>query len=160
LLAYSLLIISGITGLLIGLNLKFREYVILFFGQKNQLEAQKTITFSPTIDFDSCDFTEKELRFLTYLIESKINNWQNSVEELYDIIIPTSTGKQNDRLIRNNFIKSLNLKLSLIYGVKEGIVRLGLAEDRRRKYFLLDNELINLGIATDIDRKANQLLLD
>ena len=159
-LAYSLLIISGIIGLLIGLNLKFREYVNLFFGQKNQSEAQQTITFSPTIDFDSCDFTEKELRFLTYLIESKKNNWQNSVEELYDIIIPTSTGKQNDRLIRNNFIKSLNLKLFLIYGVKEGIVRLGLAEDRRRKYFLLDNELINLGIATDIDRKANQLLLD
>ena len=155
-----MLIISGIIGLLIGLNLKFREYVNLFFGQKNQSEAQQTITFSPTIDFDSCDFTEKELRFLTYLIESKINNWQNSVEELYDIIIPTSTGKQNDRLIRNNFIKSLNLKLFLIYGVKEGIVRLGLAEDRRRKYFLLDNELINLGIATDIDRKANQLLLD
>jgi hypothetical protein len=158
--AYSLLLISGIIGLLIGLNSMFREYVNLFFGQKNQSAAQQTALFSPTIDFDSCEFTETELRFLSYLIESKINNWQNSVEDLYAIIIPVSTGKQNDRLNRNNFIKSLNLKLFLIYGVKEGIVRMGLAEDKRRKYFIIDNDLINLGIASDIDRKANQLMLD
>ena len=156
--AYSLLLISGIIGLLIGLNFMFREYIDYFWRRKKQL--QDKITYTPTIDFDSCEFDAHEIKFLSYLIDSKLNHVSPSVEELYAIIIPVSMGKQIDRLNRNNFIKNLNLKLFLVYGVKEGIVRMGLAEDKRRKSFLLDDVLIQLGIDKDILRKSNQLIFE
>ena len=139
----------------------FREFVAqFFFTPKKQLGFEQTNTYTPTIDFDSCEFNDTEIKFLEYLIDAKNSNQENSVEDLYAIIIPVSAGKQNDRLIRNNFIKSLNLKLFLIYGVKEGIIRLGLAEDKRRKYFMLDDDLIQAGIATDMNKKTNQLIYD
>jgi hypothetical protein len=77
---------------------------------------------------------ELEKRVLAVLLESD----EISVDEFNQLIKLSSYSKQNQRQRRHLFIKELNLKLSLINGSKENILRLDSEIDKRSKLYSLD----------------------
>ena len=77
---------------------------------------------------------ELEIRVLSRLL----SNGCISVAEFNELIKLTHMSKENQRQRRHLFIKELNLKLSVINGVKENIARIDDQQDKRSKIYCFD----------------------
>jgi len=53
----------------------------------------------------------------------------------------TNLSAENQRQRRHLFLKELNIKLFLIFGIRESIVRLDSLEDKRVKNYVLSEEI-------------------
>lgn len=153
---YSILAISGISGLLLGINPKIRYFFSHNFHVVRSVASSSIESIqAPRIAFDSTNFTDQEIDFLIYLINSKSSPILLKTHDLDDIIFPMGANVQRSRIIRNNFIRNLNLKLFMIYGIKEAITRLGSEEDKRKKCYYLHDSIFRMGISEDIQRTLN-----
>jgi hypothetical protein len=154
---YSILAISGISGLLLGINPKIRYFFSHNFHVVRSVASSRIESVqAPRITFDSTNFTDQEIDFLIYLINSKSSPILLKTHDLDDIIFPMGAKDQRSRIIRNNFLRNLNLKLLMIYGIKEAITRLGSEEDKRKKCYYLHDSIFRMGISEDIQRSLNQ----
>lgn len=153
---FSILFVSGIAGLALGLNTNIK--ILLSQLVFNRLQPQRMPTeksFPPVINFESCAFTEIELNFLRKLIQLNEMNLPASNDDFNDLFNLGQANKQNERIQRNQLLKNLNLKLFFIYGIEEGIMRLSTQVDKRKKCYFIKDELIQLGFTKDIHQKAN-----
>ena len=84
-------------------------------------------------------FDTLEVRFLHKLLEQEGN--ELDVKILNSITNLTNLSAENQRQRRHLFLKELNLKLFLIFGVRESIIRLDSLEDKRVKNYVLSEEI-------------------
>ena len=144
-LLYFNIILTLILGLIIGLNLK---RVSLFAGRgtrvtslpDNQFYVQEQ-TSNLNLnkqDMNHC-FDILEVRFLHKLL--KLEGNEVDVKTLNSITNLNQLSAENQRQRRHLFLKELNLKLFLIFGIRESIVRLDSMEDKRVKNYVLSEEI-------------------
>lgn len=153
---FSILFLSGITGLALGLNTKVKSLLIQFTAGRFQAKDMNIQQAYPSIiNFESCRFTEIELNFLRKLVQLKDLQLPASIDDFNDLFNLGQANKQNERIQRNQLLKNLNLKLFFIYGIEEGIMRLSTQVDKRKKCYFIKDELIQLGFTKDIHQKAN-----
>lgn len=76
-------------------------------------------------------FCELEVRFLVELLSKK----KLTVNELNSLLKINNKSFQNQRQRRHIFLKEINLKLGLIYGENETIIRKESLEDKRVKVY-------------------------
>jgi len=155
-LEFSFLLISGITGLALGLNTSVKSLLMQFTVGRFQAKDINTHQAYPSIvSFESCTFTEIELNFLKKLFQLNGLQLPASNDDFNDLFKLGQSNKQNERIQRNQLLKNLNLKLFFIYGIEEGITRLSTQVDKRKKCYVIKDELIQLGFTRDIHQKAN-----
>ena len=155
---FSILFLSGITGLVLGLNTNVKSVLIQLVAGRFQAKAKDMNThqaYPSIINFESCTFTEIELSFLRKLVQLNGLQLPASNDDFNDLFNLGQANKQNERIQRNQLLKNLNLKLFFIYGVEEGIMRLSTQVDKRKKCYVIKDELIQLGFTRDIHQKAN-----
>ena len=155
-LEFSFLFISGITGLALGLNTNVKSLLIQFAAGRFQSRDMNTHQAYPSIiNFESCTFTDIELSFLRKLVQLNGLQLPASNDDFNDLFKLGQANKQNERIQRNQLLKNLNLKLFFIYGIEEGITRLSTQVDKRKKCYVIKDELIQLGFTRDIHQKEN-----
>jgi hypothetical protein len=155
-LEFSFLFISGITGLALGLNTNVKSLLIQFTAGRFQSRDMNTHQAYPSIiNFESCTFTDIELNFLKKLVQLNGLQLPASNDDFNDLFQLGQANKQNERIQRNQLLKNLNLKLFFIYGIEEGITRLSTQVDKRKKCYVIKDELIQLGFTRDIHQKEN-----
>jgi len=153
---FSILFLSGITGLVLGLNTNVKSVLIQLVAGRFQAKDINTHQAYPSIvSFESCTFTEIELNFLKKLVQLNGLQLPASNDDFNDLFNLGQANKQNERIQRNQLLKNLNLKLFFIYGIEEGITRLSTQVDKRKKCYFIKDELIQLGFTRDIHQKAN-----
>jgi len=153
---FSILFLSGITGLALGLNTNVKSLLIQLTAGRFQPKDMNTHQAYPSIiNFESCTFTDIELSFLRKLIQLNGLQLPASNDDFNDLFDLGQANKQNERIQRNQLLKNLNLKLFFIYGIEEGITRLSTQVDKRKKCYVIKDELIQLGFTKDIHQKAN-----
>jgi hypothetical protein len=153
---FTILFVSGIAGLTLGLNSNIK--ILLSQLVFNRLQPHRMPTeksFPPVINFESCTFTDIELSFLRKLVQLNGLQLPASNDDFNDLFQLGQANKQNERIQRNQLLKYLNLKLFFIYGIEEGITRLSTQVDKRKKCYFIKDELIQLGFTRDIHQKAN-----
>jgi hypothetical protein len=144
-LLYFNIILTLILGLIIGLNLRRVPYISGFRKISPQTPTQQHYIeeFRSTVKLDKQDmnhcFDILEVRFLHKLLEQDGN--EVDVKILNSIINLTNLSAENQRQRRHLFLKELNLKLFLIYGIRESIIRLDSLEDKRVKNYVLCEEI-------------------
>jgi hypothetical protein len=161
--AYSWLAISGILGLLLGMSPRLRNSFCRILYSQSQFNPNYPSTtakkrYIPSIEFAKCNFDEKELQFINQLINLKKDGNGVSIDFLNAIIDPEKINLMNNRLTRHGFLNDLNLKLFLIYGIKEAIIRKGTIEDRRKKSYFLDQSISIHRLEQDFQVKFKQLV--
>jgi hypothetical protein len=144
-LLYFNIILILIFGLIIGLNLKRVPYITGFRKVEPELPNIHRLVqdHSPNIknykpDSNYC-FDTLEVRFLHKLLEHEGN--EVDVKTLNLITNLTGLTAENQRQRRHLFLKELNLKLFLIFGTRESIVRLDSLGDKRVKKYVLSEEI-------------------
>jgi len=155
-LEFSFLFISGITGLALGLNTNVKSLLVQIASSRFQAKDMNTQqTYPSIINFESCTFTDIELSFLRKLVQLNGLQLPASNDDFNDLFNLGQSNKQNERIQRNQLLKNLNLKLFFIYGIEEGITRLSTQVDKRKKCYVIKDELIQLGFTRDIHLKEN-----
>lgn len=139
-------------GILIGTNPWCRAFYAYLFTFEKPINSLRTSSPSPRIAFNAANFSDLEIAFLVYLLHAENTDELVKTPDLQAVIYPMTTNPQRARIVRNNFIKNLNLKLYMMYGVSEGITRKGTEEDKRKKCYLFHENLIQLGIMADIQQ--------
>lgn len=153
---FSILFLSGITGLALGLSTSVKSLLTQFTAGRFQSKDMNIQQAYPSIiNFESCTFTDVELNFLRKLVQLNGLQLSASNDDFNDLFNLGQTNKQNERIQRNQLLKNLNLKLFFIYGIEEGIMRLSTQEDKRKKCYFIKDELNQLGFTKDIHQKAN-----
>lgn len=144
-LLYFNIILTLILGLIIGLNFKRVPYISSFRKivpqpNSNHLYVQERRPNVKLVkqDINHC-FDTLEVRFLHKLLEQDGN--EVDVKILNSITNLTNLSAENQRQRRHLFLKELNLKLFLIFGIRETIIRLDSLEDKRVKYYVLSEEI-------------------
>lgn len=84
-------------------------------------------------------FDDLEIRLLQAIIQQDINGL--GVAHLNTLMNLTKLSEENQRQRRHLFLKELNLKLYLIYGVREGITRIESVSDKRIKMYVLNDKI-------------------
>ena len=88
-------------------------------------------------------FDEFETKLLSELTEnSKVH--ELSVEKVNQILKLYKLTKENQRQRRHLVIKELNLKLYLLIGVKESIIRISSEKDRRIKFYKINTSEVEI----------------
>lgn len=144
-LLYFNIILTLILGLIIGLNFKRVPYIsgfrkIVPQPNSNHLYVQERRPNVKLVkqDINHC-FDTLEVRFLHKLLEQDGN--EVDVKILNSITNLTNLSAENQRQRRHLFLKELNLKLFLIFGIRESIIRLDSLEDKRVKNYVLSEEI-------------------
>jgi hypothetical protein len=144
-LLYFNIILTLIFGLIIGLNLKRVPYFTSFRKVSPELPINLRFDQDHSLnkkhhkqDSNHC-FDILEVRFLHKLLEHEGN--EVDVKTLNLITNLTGLTAENQRQRRHLFLKELNLKLFLIFGTRESIVRLDSLEDKRVKKYVLSEEI-------------------
>jgi hypothetical protein len=148
-LLYLNIILTLILGLIIGLNLKRIPFVSIF-SKRPVPESPNNLNYNPTfhqeyipqnldkLDMNHC-FDTLEIRFLHKLLQE--DEFGVNVKTLNTITNLTHLTDENQRQRRHLFLKELNLKLFLIFGIRESIVRLDSLVDKRVKNYILSNQI-------------------
>jgi hypothetical protein len=161
--AYSWLAISGILGILLGMSSRFRNSFSRLLDNQPKMNGRIHFPMNKnghraTIEFAQCEFDERELLFLNKLIHLKVDGNGVSIDFLNSLIDPEKINLLNNRITRHSFLSDLNLKLFLIYGIKEAIIRKGSVEDRRKKSYFIDQSISIHQLERDFEAKFNQLV--
>jgi hypothetical protein len=132
----------GFVGISLGALLKLKPH-------RNKADDARANQNQPLpviqkIDLDNGIFTQKEIDFLQQL--SLINKADTSVNtlSLIEILQLHHLPQTQKRLVCNTFLKSLNLKILVRYGLKDAIISLGSDEDKRKKCYQLDTRFYAL----------------
>lgn len=145
-LLYLNIILTIILGLIIGLYSKsfllsvYSRIRIPSLPANNQfyVRDQTTNLNLNKQDMNHC-FDILEVRFLHKLLESE--GIEVDVKILNSITNLNQLSAENQRQRRHLFLKELNLKLFLIFGIRESILRLDSMEDRRVKKYVLSEQI-------------------
>jgi len=158
-LLYLNIILTLILGLIIGLNLN-RVPFISTLGKKLVPESPTNPPYFQehrpqnidNADIKHC-FDTLENRFLNKLLQQE--ELGVNVKTLNSIANLTQLSDENQRQRRHLFLKELNLKLFLIFGIRESIVRLDSSVDKRVKNYILsdqiDKEKLMVSISMSVD---------
>jgi hypothetical protein len=84
-----------------------------------------------------------ELKLIDYLSQQTATNYI-TVDDLNQILNLTKLSKENQRQRRHIILKELNLKLFLITGIRETIVRVSSDKDKRVKSYVFVPEILAL----------------
>ncbi len=132
----------GFVGIGIGALLKLKPH-------RDKADDARAVQNQPfpviqKIELDNGIFSPKEIDFLQQL--SLINKAETSVNMLFliDILQLHHLPQTQKRLVCNTFLKSLNLKILVRYGLKDAIVSLGSDDDKRKKCYQLDTRFYPL----------------
>jgi hypothetical protein len=144
-LIYLNIILTLLLGLIIGLNLKR----VSFSGGTGSKFGFISNDYNPVDNFDEVQnslvaesqqcFDVLEKRFIHGILESDGDGL--TVSRLNAIINLNNLSAENQRQRRHLFLKELNLKLYLIYGIRETIIRLDSEQDKRIKNYVFSNKL-------------------
>jgi hypothetical protein len=91
-----------------------------------------------TIKKNNRYFDELEVR----LLKAIINPAENGIDipNLNSLLNLKKLSEENQRQRRHLFLKELNLKLFLLFGIREGITRVEFDSDKRMKRYILDEK--------------------
>jgi hypothetical protein len=154
---YLNIILTLLFGLIIGLNLKrvsFSGERVSKFGFASNdfstMEINHEIQIEIPADSQQC-FDILELRFINGILESEGEGL--TVSRLNAIINLTNLSAENQRQRRHLFLKELNLKLYLIYGIRETVIRLDSEQDKRIKNYVFSEKLDSVKLMADLNIK-------
>lgn len=98
---------------------------------------------------NNCILDPFESKLLKSLLECP-NEKGLSVKEINTILNLNKLSKENQRQRRHLVIKEINLKLYLLTGVREAIIRISSETDRRVKYYNFIPEAIELNLIKEL----------
>jgi len=155
-LLYFNVILTLVLGLIIGLNLKSKSYTnsrvsgsripSTPFSQSFQIDEHMN-SHVQNQDLNNC-FDILEVRFLTEIIQNSFN--KVDVVTLNKLAKLNQLSAENQRQRRHLFLKELNLKLFLLYGIRESIIRVDDINDKRVKNYTLSEKI-------DLEKLKNNL---
>jgi hypothetical protein len=131
----------GFLGISLGALLKFRPKNFNSKKRANQLIIPELLH---KIEFEIGIFTVKEITCLEQLIQINNTNRTVSTPLLIDILEIHYLPHTQKRIECNRFLKNLNLKILVRYGLKDAIVSLGTDLDKRKKCYQLDARFFQL----------------
>jgi hypothetical protein len=125
----------GFVGISLGALLKFKPKNSISIKGADQHAVPGLLQ---KIEFEIGIFNEKEVAFLEQL--ALVINTEISVSTtwLIDILEIHFLPQTQKRLACNRFLRNLNLKILVRYGLKDAIVSIGSDQDKRKKCYQLD----------------------
>lgn len=154
---YLNIVLTLVIGLAVGskvssLKLALLKSVSLFnlmpFIQKNK---EVTKTSSVQIKTGNRYFDDLEIRLLQAIIDQETTGL--GIAHLNTLMNLTKLSEENQRQRRHLFLKELNLKLFLIFGVREGVTRIESTIDKRIKLYVLNEKLVASAVKEAIKAK-------
>jgi hypothetical protein len=130
----------GFIGISLGAILKFKHKSIPTILSR---ELSSTTTIQK-IEISNEVFSQKEISFLKQLIVVNLDKSHVSTYTLCEILQIQLVSNSQKRILCNNFLKCLNLKIFVKYGVKDAILALGSEQDKRKKCYQLDHRFFKL----------------
>ena len=138
------IVTTTVLALGIGLTLGYTIKKKLLFQKiplMGNFETSKNMEMVPEYQKISVTpyFDTLEGRFLQKLIDS--DKGQISMAEINTLLRIEKLSKENQRQRRHLFLKDLNVKLKMIFGISECIERHSADEDRRTKYYRMNKNV-------------------
>jgi DNA-binding transcriptional MerR regulator len=135
-------ILTLVIGMIIGLNATYlRVSLLKTISKLPQLSTsiqQPRIQPTVTIKKNNRYFDELEVRLLKAIIDPAENGID--IPNLNALLNLKKLSEENQRQRRHLFLKELNLKLFLLFGIREGITRVEFDSDKRMKRYILDEK--------------------
>ena len=135
-------ILTLVIGMIIGLNatslrVSFFKAVAKFPQITTSIQPPRT---QPTVTIKKNNryFDELEVRLLKAIIDPAENGID--IPNLNALLNLKKLSEENQRQRRHLFLKELNLKLFLLFGIREGITRVEFDSDKRMKRYVLDEK--------------------
>jgi hypothetical protein len=142
---YLNIVLTLIVGLVIGskvssLKLVFLKGFSLFNLLPLMPKNKEVLQTAPVkIKVGNRYFDELEIRLLQAIIQEEKDGL--GIAHLNKLMNLTKLSEENQRQRRHLFLKELNLKLFLIFGVREGITRIESQTDKRIKMYVLNEKI-------------------
>jgi hypothetical protein len=135
-------ILTLIIGLIIGINAMSLRVSFLKtftkFPKLNLIDKNTSVSQMPTVKKNNRYFDELEVRLLkTITSQEEIGL---DIARLNILLNINKLSEENQRQRRHLFLKELNLKLFLLFGIREGIIRVEFDTDKRMKRYVLDQK--------------------
>jgi DNA-binding transcriptional MerR regulator len=135
-------ILTLVIGMIIGLNATTLRFSFLKtisrFSQLYPGINQPRIQPPVAIKKNNRYFDELEVRLLKAIINQEEIGLD--IISLNSLLNLKKLSEENQRQRRHLFIKELNLKLFLLFGIREGINRVEFDTDKRKKLYVLDTK--------------------
>jgi hypothetical protein len=135
-------ILTLVIGMIIGLNAtSLRVSLLKTISKLPKLSTsiqQPRIQPTVTIKKNNRYFDELEVRLLKAIIDPVENGID--IPNLNALLNLKKLSEENQRQRRHLFLKELNLKLFLLFGIREGITRVEFDSDKRMKRYILDEK--------------------
>ena len=125
---YFVVILVFIVGLILGLYFSFPEWK---FPKKQAAKSVSTINAKQY-------FNELEISLFQKILASKDKSI--SSQDLHLIINQENYPVAELNRLRRNFLKDLNLKIQIVFGISNGIWQFDSADDKKLKYFMLSKK--------------------
>jgi disulfide bond formation protein DsbB len=126
---YLVCLLVFIIGLILGLYFSFPEWK---FSKKQAVKSVSTIN-------EQQYFNELEISVFQKILASKEK--MISSQDLHLIINLEKHSVAELNRLRRNFLKDLNLKIQIVFGISNGIWQFDSADDKKLKYFMLSKKL-------------------
>jgi DNA-binding transcriptional MerR regulator len=137
-------ILTLIIGLIIGINASSLRISFLKtftkFPKINLIDTNTPVSQTIAVDKSNRYFDELEIRLLNAIISQEENGLD--IAQLNSLLNLKKLSDENQRQRRHIILKEINLKLFLLFGIREGIIRFEHDLDKRMKRYVL-NEKIN-----------------
>jgi DNA-binding transcriptional MerR regulator len=146
-------ILTLIIGLIIGINATFLR-VSFFktftkFPNIKLIDNNSSVSQSLAVDKSNRYFDELEIRLLKTIISQGENGLD--IAQLNTLLNLKKLSDENQRQRRHIILKELNLKLFLLFGIREGIIRIEIDLDKRRKSYVLNKKINKTQIESIFD---------
>ena len=146
-------ILTLIIGLIIGINATFLR-VSFFktftkFPNIKLIDNNSSVSQSLAVDKSNRYFDELEIRLLKTIISQGENGLD--IAQLNALLNLNKLSDENQRQRRHIILKELNLKLFLLFGIREGIIRIEIDLDKRRKSYVLNKKINKTQIESIFD---------
>jgi preprotein translocase subunit Sec63 len=125
---YFVVILVFIVGLILGLYFSFPEWK---FPKKQAAKSVSTINAKQY-------FNELEISLFQKILASKDKSI--SSQDLHLIINLEKNSVAELNRLRRNFLKDLNLKIQIVFGISNGIWQVDTSDDMKSKYYMLSKK--------------------
>jgi preprotein translocase subunit Sec63 len=125
---YLVCLLVFIIGLILGLYFSFPEWK---FSKKQAVKSVSTINAQQY-------FKELEISVFQKILASK--DKIISSQELHLIINQENYPVAELNRLRRNFLKDLNLKIQIVFGISNGIWQFDSSDDKKLKYYMLSKK--------------------
>jgi DNA-binding transcriptional MerR regulator len=146
-------ILTLIIGLIIGINATFLRVSFLKtftkFPNIKLIDNNSSVSQSLAVDKSNRYFDELEIRLLKTIISQGENGLD--IAQLNTLLNLKKLSDENKRQRRHIILKELNLKLFLLFGIREGIIRIEIDLDKRRKSYVLNKKINKTQIESIFD---------